>query len=66
MDEANPLTRGAPAVLDHRVDLRREHNPRRKNPRQRRAMAARRDQGHQSFGTQRLGTFADVWPGTRP
>ena len=37
--------------------------PRRKNPRQRRAMDARREQGYQQFGSQRLGTLADLWPG---
>ena len=35
---------------------------RRKNPRPRKAMAARREQGFQTYGTQRLGTLADVWP----
>jgi hypothetical protein len=36
---------------------------RRKNPRQRKAMAER---GYQTYGLQRLGTLADIWPGVGP
>jgi hypothetical protein len=40
-----------------------------KNPRNRRAIAKRREPGaeqsYQLFGSVRLGTLADVWPGAR-
>ncbi len=75
-------TRGEPAVTEgeramneasnryvaakRREDVTVPPPPRRKNKGDRRAMAARREQGYQQFGSQRLGTLADVWPGARP
>jgi hypothetical protein len=52
-----PVYQGVSTRRTCQVDRR---GRRRKNPRQRKAMAVR---GYQTYGLQRLGTLADIWPG---